>query len=274
MLKVLSGLFAVASVSAAQLPAGPPELYQGWLRMYDLRFDEAHAVFGEWKRARPLDPMGPVSDAAAFLFSELARLGILEAEFFTDNSRFLNREKPKPDLKMKSSFLREILSAEKQADTALSKSSGDANALLAKSLTFGLRADFSSLIEKQDLTALRLTKEGRVWADRLTVVDPKNFDAWLGLGVENYLLSLKPAPLRAVLWLTGAKVDHDKGIAQLRRTAEGGHYLEPFAKLLLAVAAIRDRNPDEARRLLAELHTRFPNNELYLRELNRIGGAP
>ena len=45
---------------------------------------------------------------------------------------------------------------------------------------------------------------------------------------------------------------------------------EPFAKLLLAVAALRENNPVRARELLAELHRRFPDNELYSREINRI----
>ncbi len=238
--------------------------------MYDLQFDEAHVVFSEWKQSHPTDSLGPTSNAAACLFSELARLGVLESELFTDDSRFLNREKPHPDPKMKTLFQREIAVAERTADATLRTEPNDANALFAKSLTFGLRADFASLIEKQDLTALKYTKQGRTYADRLTLANPKNYDAYLGLGVENYLLSLKPAPLRAFLWITGSHVDHDKGLEQLRLTAQQGHYLEPFAKLLLAVAALRDNNRTGARSLLAELHNRFPNNPLYLLELNRI----
>jgi hypothetical protein len=65
-------------------------------------------------------------------------------------------------------------------------------------------------------------------------------------------------------------VDRDKGLEQLRLTAQHGHYLEPFAKLLLAVAALRDSNRALARDLLSGLHNRFPNNPLYLRELNRL----
>ena len=41
-------------------------------------------------------------------------------------------------------------------------------------------------------------------------------------------------------------------------TAQYGHYLEPFAKLLLAVAALRDNNRALARELLSGLHNRFP----------------
>ncbi|HWE52324.1 MAG TPA: hypothetical protein VG273_21190 [Bryobacteraceae bacterium] len=272
-------LFCSSSAFAASADTAPSaDLYSGWLKMYDLKFDEAHQVFGQWKQDHASDSLGHVSDAAAWLFSELARLGILESEFFTDDSRFLHRAKPLPDPEMKTQFRREIERAEQLADAALRDSPRDTNALFAKSLTFGLRADFFSLIEKQDMTALKFTKEGRIYADKLTAVDPKAYDAYLGTGLENYLLSLKPAPLRAFLWLTGAQVNREKGLQELRITAQRGHYLEPFAKLLLAVADLRDNNRAGAQELLAGLHLRFPDNGLYLQELNRIsspaGNAP
>jgi hypothetical protein len=42
---------------------------------------------------------------------------------------------------------------------------------------------------------------------------------------------------------------------------------------LLAVAALRDHNPASARELLSGLHNRFPDNQLYVRELSRLGAA-
>jgi hypothetical protein len=142
--------------------------------------------------------------------------------------------------------------------------------LFVKSLAFGLRADNAGLIEKQSLAALSYTKEGRVYAERLMQSNPDAADAYLGPGVENYLLSLKPAPLRVLLRITGSNVDRERGLEEIRQTASHGYYLEPFAKLLLAVAALRDNNPVRARELLAELHLRFPDNELYTREMSRI----
>jgi hypothetical protein len=53
-------------------------------------------------------------------------------------------------------------------------------------------------------------------------------------------------------------------------TADRGHYLAPFARLLLAVAALRDQDHTTARNLLASLSREFPQNGLYQRELTRI----
>ena len=194
----------------------------------------------------------------------------LETELFVDDSRIKGRAKLRPDPAKKALFVQELDQAERLADTALRRSGVDPNALFVKSLASGLRADNAGLIEKQSLAALGYTKDGRVYAERLLQADPRASDAYLGPGVENYMLSLKPAPLRILLRITGANVDREKGLEELRKTASGGHYLEPFAKLLLAVAAMRDNNPTRARELLGELHTRFPDNELYMRELDRI----
>jgi hypothetical protein len=265
-------LLLPASLPAEDHPPGT-ELYGGWLKMYDLKFDDAHQDFAGWKRDHPADSLGPASKAAAYLFSELARLGALESELFVDDSRFKNRPKLTPDKSKGALFVQEIAEAEHLADASLQKSAVDPNALFVKSLTFGLRADYAGLVEKRSFAALDYTKQGRVFADKLLAADPQAFDAYLGPGVENYLLSLKAAPLRVLLRMTGSNVDREKGIEEIRQTAQHGYYLEPFAKLLLAVAAMRDNNSGGARQILEELHRRFPDNELYSREMNRIEPA-
>jgi hypothetical protein len=194
---------------------------------------------------------------------KLARLGALESELFVDDSRFKDRAKLRPDPAKKALFTHEVARAERLADAALQKSQIDPNALFVKSLTFGLRADNADLIDKQSFAALGYTKEGRVFAERLMRTDPRAANAYLGPGVENYPLSLKPAPVRVLLWVTGSNVEREKGLEELRETSSHGHYLEPLAKLLLAVAALRDNDRAGARELLAGLHRRFPDNEFY-----------
>lgn len=248
----------------------PDALYRGWLAMYDFNFHDAHQRISLWEATQPDNAMGPTSQAAAYLFAELARLGVLESELFVDNDRFLKRERLNADPEARRLFMAQIQEADHLAGRALALSPGDADALLAKSITLGLRADYDSLIEKKMLTTLEYTKRSREYAERLLSRHPDIYDAYLGPGVENYILSQKAAPVRIFLRLKGAQVDHDKCIDRLAKTAAHGYYLEPFAKILLAVAALRDNNPSEAARLLRELHQRLPDNPLYLRELDRI----
>lgn len=107
-------------------------------------------------------------------------------------------------------------------------------------------------------------------AEKLLATHPDYSDPWIAVGVENYMLSIKPAPLCWLLRLTGAQTDRALGIEKLRLTAQKGRYLLPFARLLLAVAALRDHDKERARDLLVGLAQEFPNNPLYVQELARL----
>jgi hypothetical protein len=48
----------------------------------------------------------------------------------------------------------------------------------------------------------------------------------------------------------------------------------PYARLLLAVAALRDHNQERARALLEDLSREFPHNHLYSQELARLSLHP
>jgi hypothetical protein len=265
---ISAGLIACTNCYASDLKS--EQVYSAWLKMYDLKFDQAHEILKRWRQTHPQDPLGPASDAGGYLFSELARLGVLESQLFVDDEQFKNRRTFDPDPSIKTLFDQCISEADRLADVALQQSSDDVRALFAKTITNGLRADYIALIDGHGVRALSYTKAGRVYAERLMHADPEAFDAYLAPGIENYLLSLKPIAFRVLLRLSGSQVDREKGLQNLRSTALHGYYLEPFAKLLLAVAALRDNQKDKAREILSELHNRFPDNHLYSVELNRL----
>ena len=171
---------------------------------------------------------------------------------------------------MKSSFDAELARSDELVSKVLDKSPNDANSLFARVLANGLRGDYAAMIEKRNLASLSYMKTSRLTAQQLLAVDPTCYDAFLAIGVENYLLGSTPAPIRWVLRVTGSQTDKQEGVKRLRLTAEKGYYLAPFARLLLAVAALRDKDKDTARTLLAGLATEFPHNQLYSKELARI----
>jgi hypothetical protein len=247
-----------------------PTLEVGYKQMYNLDFDAAHATFAAWELMYPEDPLGPVSNAAAYLFSEFDRLHILESELFTNDTTFEKRQKFDPDPKLQAAFERELKRGEQLSEQILTRTPADAPALFAKVMVGGLRGDYMALVEKRNLAALSTIKTSRALAEKLLAQDPSYYDAYLAVGVENYLLGVTSAPIRWLLRLGGHQTDKNEGIAKLRLTAEKGHYLAPYARLLLAVAALRNHDQNEARTLLSGLALEFPRNPLYKKELARI----
>lgn len=262
-------LIAAASVLAAQATE-VPTLDRGYRQLYNLQFAEAHQTFAKYQQQQPEDAMGPVSDAAAYLFSEFDRLRILQSEFWVHDEPFLDFHKPAADPAVKRQFEAALDRTQRLAETRLSKDPNDADALLAATLRMGLHSDYLALIEKRQMTALGEVKQSRLLAERLLAVHPDRYDAWLAVGVENYLLSLKPAPVRWFLQMTGARTDRETGLAKLRLTAEKGRYLLPFARLLLAVNDMRENAPAKAKVKLQWLASEFPNNRLYREELAKL----
>jgi hypothetical protein len=265
-------LFALTCGTALEGPAESPpaSIESGYRQMYNLEFEKAHQTFQSWQQSHPDDPLGPSSDSAAFLFSEFNRLGILQAELFADDVMLKKSKRRTPDPAFKKGFEDSLAKSDRLADVLLARSPQDKNALFAKLLNLGLRADYAGLIEKRFLASLAYMKNGRILAEKLLAIDPSNYDSYLAVGVENYILGSSPAPVRWILQIFGSRTDKLQGIEKVRLTAEKGRYLLPYARLLLAVAALRDKDRDKARDLLDGLAREFPNNPLYARELARL----
>ena len=263
-----------AIAASAQFPQPihdhSPGLDQGYFDMYNVDFAAAHRVFQQWLSQHPEDSLAAASDAAAYLFGEFDRLHIIDVQLFADQSRFDNRSRLTPDPAVRKSFDDRTTQAEKLADAALSRNPKDAHALYTKTLVYGMRSDYALMIDKKDLAALSLTKQASAFSKQALAIDPHMYDAYLASGVENYMLSLKAAPIRWIIGLTGASTDKEQGIKLLTLTANQGHYLAPFAQMMLAVAAIRDNNPQQARGILIQLSKQFPGSPLYARQLARI----
>ncbi|MEO6817640.1 MAG: hypothetical protein ABI177_13165 [Edaphobacter sp.] len=250
--------------------AGGSALDQGYYDMYNLDFRAAHQKFQQWMSAHPQDPMGPASDAAASLFGEFDRLHIIDVQLFADQSRFDSRQRLTPDPAVRKSFDERANQANGLADAALQRNPKDATAFYVKTVICGMKSDYALMIEKRDIAALNLSKQASSYSKQVLAINPTLYDAYLATGVENYMLSLKSAPIRWILSITGAETDREEGIRLLRLTASKGHYLAPFARMMLAVAALRDNHPQEAKDILGALSKEFPNNTLYVRELARI----
>lgn len=269
------GIVVVAlAASAAAQDAPVPSLDRGYGLMYNLDFARAQREFEEWQRVHEGDPLGPASEAAGLLFSELHRLHVLESKFFTNDDEFRKRQKLEPDAQLKTRFEMKLMAAQVRARSVLTRDPKDQNALFAMALVSGLRADYMALIEDRNLASLDYTKEGARWGRELLAVAPDFYDAYLATGIGKYLVGIQPAPVRWFLRLGGHSGDKNAGVRELTLCAERGRYLAPFARLLLAIAYLRDKEPARARVLLASLRNDFPANPLFARELARLEARP
>jgi hypothetical protein len=268
-LRLILALFLVVGVAHAT-DETPPGLDRGFNRLYNLDFPGAQKEFQSWEDANPENPMGPVSQAASILFSEFNRLGVLEAQFYENDSTFAARKKYQPDAEQRARFEQQLTRAETLGKSRLARDPRDHDGLLGLSLASGLRADYAALIEKRSLSSLHYTKESSAWADQLLAAHPTCYDGYLAGGISRYLVGSMSAPMRWLLRMGGVSGDKARGISELQTTAAKGQLLAPFARILLAIAYVRDKDKPRAREILFSLQKDFPNNHLFPLELARL----
>ena len=251
-------------------PVQAPEIEAGFHLLYELKFPEARRQFAAWEKAHPEDPLGAASEAAAYLFEEFNAQGVLTSEFFLDDKRLLGGTSIKPDAQRGAAFMAANLRAQKLARARLAANPRDPGALFALTIATGMQADYTSIILKRHLEGLRLVRQAEGHAKNLLSVAPDSADAYLALGAANYIIGCLPGYKRVFLRFGGIRGDKPRGMQQLQMAAARGHYLRPYAKILLALAALREKQVELARSNLRELTTEFPSNPLFARELAKI----
>jgi hypothetical protein len=268
---VLLGVLLLSSTAGkASATTTDQVLEAGFRAMYGLDFATAGKVFAEYERAHVSDPLGYAADATCLVFSELNHLKLLEAEFETDNRKFLANSAVAPDPRVKQQILDFSQRAQHLAEARLQRDPGDEQALFALALSYGILGDYTALVEHRYWAAVKYGRQGDEFARKLLQRDPQFYDAYIWRGVTNYVYGSLPWPARWPAHLFGLYGDKATGVADLRLAAEKGQYLKPYAKLLLSITYLREKNKPAAAALLAELSSEFPTNSLFAKQSKRL----
>lgn len=271
---MLRKLTALCLALAAPLAAGvstEPLLDEAFSHLYNFDFTAAQSAVDREVAAHPNEPLPYAVRASGYLFSELDRLGILESEFLVSDKRIVEKKDPlQPDPATRARFLQAVNDARTRGDAVLAKNPNDKTALFAMAITEGVATDYMALVEKRQISSLSPAKKSNDYAQRLLRLDPKFYDAYLTAGFSEYLVGSLPFFVKWFVHFDNVSGSKEAGIRNLQLVANEGHYLKPFAKILLGIAALRDKRPQDAKKLLAELSENYPRNPLFRKELEKL----
>jgi hypothetical protein len=251
-----------------------PELEEGYKLLYEQKFAEARVIFEKWAAANPDQPFGQVSLAASHLFEEFFLQRVLTSEYFLNDKRFTGGIEGTPDPGRIKNFDDAIVRARDLATKRLKKTPKDPEGLFALTLCAGMQSDADSMLLKKHMDGLKHLKEANTNAEMLLATHPDAFDAYVAPGVANYVIGSLSSSARFMLWFGGIHGDRVLGMSQVQKTADQGHYLQPFAQILLALSARREKKDDLARKNLKELTEEFPGNAVYDTEYAKALGQP
>jgi hypothetical protein len=258
--------------------ADSPELTEAFDHLYNFNFPAAHADINRYIAAHPKEPLGYAIRAAAYLFYELDRLGILESEFLTSDKHIAEKKGLRPDPDVRAKFLKALEDAQSRADIALAANANDRQALFAMSIVEGVTTDYMAFVEKHQIASLSPAKRSNNYAQQLLKLNPPCVDAYITAGISEYMVGSLPFFIRWFVRFDNVQGSKEQGVKNLELVVRDGHYFKPFAKILLGIIDLREKHPRETGKLLESLAHDYPANPLFRRELARMtnerGGGP
>lgn len=168
-------------------------------------------------------------------------------------------------------FFQKIEDVIYHCDQILKKDKQNIDALFFKGGAIGFRGRLRALRDSW-LKAADDGREALPIVEYASKLDPSNQDVQLGFGIYNYYAAVIPDqyPYIKPLMIFFPKGDKEKGIAQLKKTAESGKYAKYEAQYFLMTLYFNYENNYEETKIYADkLTSLFPKNPSFQRWLGR-----
>ncbi|HTY64080.1 MAG TPA: hypothetical protein VMG30_17660 [Acidobacteriota bacterium] len=266
---LLTFLFVVV-VAPPQKAQAQTEIDQAFQRMYAFDFPGMNAILDAYVKVHPEDPLVYSTRAIACLFSELQRMNILETDFFTDDDQVTDRKRLKPDPASRDRLFQMTGEARRRAGAILSTSPNDANAMFALCMAAGVETDYTILVEKRYIRSFSMSRESQKYAHRLLNMTPPVMDAYLTLGMVEYVVGSMNWFFRLFVHFDQIQGSKQKAVENLQKVVSNGRYYKPLAKILLSVIYLRNKQPAQALALLKEMERDYPENPLIRSEVQKV----
>ena len=267
---ICAPIMAAAAAGENACGAESPEIAEAFDHLYNFSFPAAHADINRYIGAHPREPLGYAIRAAAYLFYELDRLGILESEFLISDKHIAEKRVLRPDPDVRAKFLKALEDAQSRADAALAANPHDRQALFAMSIVEGVTTDYMAFVEKHQIASLSPAKRSNSYAQQLLKQNPPCVDAYITAGISEYMVGSLPFFIRWFVRFDNVQGSKEQGVKNLELVVREGHYFSPFAKILLAIIDLREKRPRESEKLLESLARDYPSNPLFRKELARM----
>lgn len=237
---------------------------------YNLEFSAARQILDAWLQQHPTDLRALNYLADVVLDQQLLNEGLFSTAAYTNNGEAFRKRTAFLPPGFEDELLAILRKAQTLAEERLKQNSQDEDALYWAGMTHGTRAEFYFTIQRSHLAALHEGLGARKYHLRLHKLDPNYIDALFVLGTADYVAGSLPWYFKAFASLTGFRGSRSRGLAELKRVSEEGHWARAEAKAVLVALYRREKMYPEALTVLQDLARSYPRNFLIPEEMARL----
>jgi hypothetical protein len=255
------------ALTAAAPPTASDYRQSGNDHVYNLEYDQAIVDYRKLIQQNSGDTNAYNDLAGAQLYKELNRLGLLDSSALGRNNRFIRDARPPADPRAEAQVRDTLDRGRRAAERLLAQNPRSELALFSLCTNYALQANYEFTLEKAWFAALRSGSKARGYCDQVRKLNSGFIDAYLVLGVYEYVTGSLPLPVRLFAAIGGLHGSREKGIEYLNHVAQQGKYNRDAARVLLVVLYRREKHAPEAVRILEGLLIQYPRNYLFGTEL-------
>ncbi len=213
---------------------------EGLESAYNLDLVKANKLFDEAITTEPLHPRPYISKSTIYLWRYL--MGMKTADY--------------------DAFLSSAEKAINVCEEYMGRYGEDPDVLICLGTVYGYR----SFVYGRSKSYLKSAWDGKKSFDYFNnalAMDPKAYDAYLGLGVYHYVSAFLPKTLQWIASILGVKGDGELALKELRLAAEKGTYAKTEAKYYIAqFLPWQNGDFDSSEKIFADLSKQYPSNSL------------
>jgi tetratricopeptide (TPR) repeat protein len=234
----------------------------GFDSLHNLDYTTAEARFEEMIELDSDHPAGHFYLATSKWLSILKSMRRLQTGLYGDDSFFAgsgDKVDPQIDREGRDAMGKAITVAQSR----VRKNRNDAEALYYLGAAYGLLAGYEATVIRNFRSAVKNGNKGVKYHRDVVKLDENYADAYLSIGLYDYVVGTLPWLIRWGIKIAGRSGDRKRGLAQIRKAMDQGRYASDDARVFLIAIYQREKNYREALKLLDELTSKYPRNYLY-----------
>src|SRR5499433_1346582 len=263
-------------VVSAALPSEVMELRrEGSEAMFNIDYTTAVAKFEEIRKRLPNHPAGDLYLATALWLRQLNKSRRLQTGLYRSGSSFYagadkareETEGDAVDADMDRAFRDRMAQAKTKALALVAKNKNDADALYFLGAWYGVMAGYEASTARKFFSAMRNGSRSVDAHEKTVKLDPNYYDAYLSLGMYDYIVGSLPFMYKALAAVVGARGNKQRGITRLKGVIEKETATADDARVMLLAIYQNEKRYEDALALLDQLSAKYPRS--YLVKLER-----